>query len=312
MTVTPLTDNELDQKVKILYCRENATLQEVLKHVSEVDQRKLHLKMGFASLFDYLTKHIGYSVGSAQRRIDAARLSQKVPELLPLVKAGSINLAQISKMQKLCRAVKKESGLAVPSSVQKEVLAKLLKQGAAQTDLILAQEFNVSPQVADKRSTQRDESVRVELTFTKEEMAILDWARQQLSNKTGGGLKDTILALAKLAVAEPKVKVQNPNATVVANRPESAPASSAAPAPTTAPLRKTVTPKLRREIIARDQCCQFRDPETGRVCGSQFFLEVDHIRRRFLNGSHAAENLRVLCKNHNSFRYQAGLDEACD
>jgi hypothetical protein len=104
---------------------------------------------------------------------------------------------------------------------------------------------------------QRDEPVRVELTFTKEEMALLDRARQQLSNKTAGRLKDTILALAKLAEAEPNVKFQNRNATVETSPPESIPASASgdAPTPAPAPLRKTVTPKLRREIIARDQCC---------------------------------------------------------
>jgi hypothetical protein len=189
--------------------------------------------------------------------------------------------------------------------------------GAAQTDLILAQEFNVSPQVADKRSTQRDESVRVELTITKEKMALLDRVRQQLSNKTGGGLKDTILALAKFAGAEPKVKVPNPDATVAAapasaDAPNPAPAAVLALATARAPVRKTVAPKLRREIIARDQCCQFRDSATGQVCGSQFFLEIDHIRPRFMNGTHAVENLRVLCKNHNIFRYQAGLDEVSE
>ena len=67
------------------------------------------------------------------------------------------------------------------------------------------------------------------------------------------------------------------------------------------------TPKMRREIFARHQGCQFKDLETGKLCGSKFFLEVDHIRPRFAGGSNEPENLRALCKNHNLFRYREGI-----
>ena len=70
---------------------------------------------------------------------------------------------------------------------------------------------------------------------------------------------------------------------------------------------KSVTPRLKKEILKRDQCCQFKDPKTGKICGSKYFLEIDHIQPRFLDGPHISDNLRVLCKNHNGFRYSAGI-----
>jgi len=81
-----------------LAAQERSITQEILEHIAEVDRRKLHLKMSYPSLFDYLTREIGYSAASAQRRIDAARLMQKIPEVSEQIKTGSINLSQISKL----------------------------------------------------------------------------------------------------------------------------------------------------------------------------------------------------------------------
>jgi hypothetical protein len=70
---------------------------------------------------------------------------------------------------------------------------------------------------------------------------------------------------------------------------------------------KTVTPRLKREILNKDQFCQFKDVKSGRQCGSKFFLEIDHIRPRWAKGENTPENLRVLSKNHNIFRYRAEI-----
>lgn len=37
---------------------------------------------------------------------------------------------------------------------------------------------------------------------------------------------------------------------------------------------RSLTPKVRREILNRDRCCQFRDSLTGRECGSTFKKEA--------------------------------------
>jgi hypothetical protein len=54
----------------------------------------------------------------------------------------------------------------------------------------------------------------------------------------------------------------------------------------------TLTPKTRRFIWQRDQgkCTQ---------CGSEKYLEIDHILPRALGGTNKPENLRLLCRAHN-------------
>jgi hypothetical protein len=69
----------------------------------------------------------------------------------------------------------------------------------------------------------------------------------------------------------------------------------------------SLTPKRKKIILEKHSCCQFRNPATGRVCGSTFNLQVDHIHPKWDGGSNDPRNLRVLCQAHNRFRYQASL-----
>jgi hypothetical protein len=59
MTLKKLTDQNLDNKLKELAAGEREILAEIILHIIEVESRKLYLKFGYASLFEYLTQHIG-------------------------------------------------------------------------------------------------------------------------------------------------------------------------------------------------------------------------------------------------------------
>jgi len=72
----------------------------------------------------------------------------------------------------------------------------------------------------------------------------------------------------------------------------------------TAAELKSVTPRLRREILLRDEVCQYKDKESGKICGSKYFLQADHVQPRFANGPNTAENLRAMCSAHNKYRYR--------
>ncbi len=148
-----MNDQELNLQLKKLVANERTLLTEILYNIAEIDRRKLFLRMRYPSLFEYLVKEIGYSAGSAQRRIDAARLMLRVPELAQKIERDAISLAQISKMQRACRQVRKESGKTVGMEVQRSVLEKMQGAGEQKTDLILAQEFNVVPKVVEPKST---------------------------------------------------------------------------------------------------------------------------------------------------------------
>jgi hypothetical protein len=62
-----LKDADLESQLKLLVGRERQLLHLILKHIQEVDRRKLYAARAFSSLFEYLTKAMGYSFAAAQR-----------------------------------------------------------------------------------------------------------------------------------------------------------------------------------------------------------------------------------------------------
>jgi hypothetical protein len=60
--------------------------------LSEVDARRLHVNKGFSSLFGYCVECLGFSEDEACRRIDAARLARRFPEVYSLIEGGSVSL----------------------------------------------------------------------------------------------------------------------------------------------------------------------------------------------------------------------------
>jgi hypothetical protein len=73
------------------------------------------------------------------------------------------------------------------------------------------------------------------------------------------------------------------------------------------PVKPRVTPRLRKQILSRDGCCTYKDPKTGKTCGSTYQLEVDHIYPKALGGSDRTSNLRALCRKHNLLMAEKAL-----
>ncbi len=193
--------------------------------------------------------------------------------------------------------------MAVSLTEQRDLLQNLENKSLEQTDFILAQHFNRTSFLAVKtyesKKIQKDESVRVELTFSREEMQILQKAQELLSNQTGGSLKSTILELAKKSL---KTSSRTHAATIVN-------IDSTLFSPTSSSKKPTryIPRELKRTIFNRDQHCQFKDHKTNKICGSKYFLEIDHVVPQHQNGGNELENLRLLCASHNKYRYQKSL-----
>lgn len=100
MNLKILSDDALEQSFRSWVGKEKEALKMVLLHIAEVDRRRLYLKRAYSSLYVYLTEFMGYAGGSAQRRLDAARFSHEVPEVIESLERGEINLVQVTFLQK--------------------------------------------------------------------------------------------------------------------------------------------------------------------------------------------------------------------
>jgi 5-methylcytosine-specific restriction endonuclease McrA len=304
--LSKLKNEELHCELKNRVAEERKLTHQVLQIILEIDLRKLYLPMACSSLFDYLVREIGYTPASAQRRIDAARMMQQVPELGNKIENGTLKLTQVSQVQQVLRLAKKENKTQLLPSEKRDLLERLENKTGPESELILAKEFNLSPQTQFKQKIQKDESVRIELTLSKEQMETLDRAKELLSHALPGAtFAEVITSLAQRYVKQ-RTGV---NASVKNHRSPSpsTESNSAAEVKGTQNISgKPIPSSVKKIILSPNLGCQFKDSRTGKICGSKHFLQVDHVHPRFAGGGNEPFNLRPMCSSHNKFRYTAG------
>jgi hypothetical protein len=174
LNLKSLSNHELVESFKRSAQRERGAILEVVRHVHEFMRRRLYLEFNCTSIFQYLTEELHYPKSTAQSRIDAARLLGIAPELQTDLKSGAINLTQISVFAQALRQVKKENPAFIPSSKKKEEILRKIRNCDIETSAVfIARELDLNLKKREKTHHQKDESVVLELTFTKEEFSNL-------------------------------------------------------------------------------------------------------------------------------------------
>ncbi len=156
--VKNLSNLTLDENLQQLVIGEREILAEIIIYIREVDCRKMYLEFVYPSLFEYMTKRMNYSNASAQRRIDAARISFDVPEVLEHLESGDINLSQLSVMAQAIRFVDKSSQK-VDFEIKENLVTQILGKDLSQTEVIVSDTLNIPIKEASRAKHQKDESV---------------------------------------------------------------------------------------------------------------------------------------------------------
>jgi hypothetical protein len=73
--------------------REVESLCDFLEGLATIDQKGIHLELGFPNLFELCRIEFGLSEGCIYRRIQVARKLRHYPELLRALRSGDINLS---------------------------------------------------------------------------------------------------------------------------------------------------------------------------------------------------------------------------
>ena len=61
MSLRSLSDQQILSRIQSLTKQERSLTLQVLLHLNEIERRRLHLKLGYSSMFDYCTAGLGYS-----------------------------------------------------------------------------------------------------------------------------------------------------------------------------------------------------------------------------------------------------------
>jgi hypothetical protein len=93
--LTDRSDEELLRGIDSHLGSERQSLAHFVGYLGEVEQRRLHLRAGYASMFDFCTRKFCLSEGEAFRRITAARLSRRFPVIPELLERGAVHLSAL-------------------------------------------------------------------------------------------------------------------------------------------------------------------------------------------------------------------------
>jgi hypothetical protein len=284
---------------------------EVLTLINEAEVIKYYLKRGHSSMFCYLTKELGYSEGSAYRRLESARLLRSTSGLSESLNQGEINLSQTALLQS---AIKQQQKISEVSVHQKNTLLNRIKGlNQTQTKRILQETFPEVKWSTEKLAPRSEGKTLISFEVSEEELKLIEQAKSILSHtcpeqKT----KEVFLKLceklvkAKINPQQRKsvqTKNDNENNKALGKTDEVQKLESDIKIKSEIPkAREPISTRLRREIFMRaDYQCEFKNHDTHHRCESRVFLEIDHIKPVAFGGTSHPENLRVLCRAHNQY-----------
>jgi 5-methylcytosine-specific restriction endonuclease McrA len=311
-----MTNQELEVKLKSLTREERRITNEILHLIGLADERRLYLERGYPSLFEWLRSY-GYSEGAANRRIQAARVLRAVPEVSRKLADGEVNLTTLAKAQSVMRAQEKATGQRLSAQDKAAAIAEIEGKSTEQAERALLSLFpKAASPIRQERMTIVDENTaRLAVNLSNETLADLQKIKDLLSHSMPeASFAEVIAHLAKNYLAREKrgCERRRKNESQKCRderKKESTPFSrwSFAAAlsrcggdrPDGRASKAEITPRLKKQILSRDGGCTYKDPRTGKVCGSTYQLQVDHIYPKALGGSDRPENLRGLCRKHN-------------
>ncbi len=319
----PSAARESTRHLADLLRREHAALADFLVALADFDRQRIWLRLGFATLFDFLHRELGLSRGAAHYRKVAARLVQRFPEVVEPLGDGRLCLSSILALGRVLNETNrveaiprffhcsKEEANAVaaeflPAAVipRREVVTVHAAPLQARNSPAIEVQPAVRPadpeahpeihpdELAPRPASGRDVTVpltpdlhRLHMTVSKQFLDKLDRVRAGQSHAQPGASREQVLEAALDLMLEQQARRR-----AEVKRPQKNP-RPASP--------NHLTAAVRREVWARDQGkCQW-PVDGGGICGSTLRLEVDHVVPRGRGGPSTAANCRLTCRFHN-------------
>lgn len=310
-----LTDQQLLTNLKLISERGRTDLLRLLKHLAEMDVRNLARTKGYPSLFEYCVRELRFSESAAYRRISAAKLGRRFPEIYGRLSTGELNLTSLRLL-----------GPHLDENNQAELLEEACGKSRLELERLLARFATL---------TEKPESIRfvqpmaAETVGSRDSMPLLAAAPAEAS---AASLPATAPAPApierraelRFTVGDDVLKkLDRVRAVLYHIKPhasceflfgagieallgkhdpgrKSARRARATAKKAVAMKSRRIPESIRQEVRARDGGrCTFVSAD-GRECGSAVGLEFDHVRPWALGGaSDEPENVRLLCRGHN-------------
>jgi len=314
--VSSLSDPQLlEYSIKLAH-HENEIGLRLIHCLREAERRMIYLSLGYSSLWDYATRHLGLSNGNAQLKIDAMRLSRDSAIAREKIESGELSVTNAAKVNSFFRQ-EKRAGKTYTSEQKKEVIESVVGLSQSKCERVL---LALAPEAipAEKIRPLTDTKTELKIVVDESTLALLNRLKELLSNQMPDATYADLLeymAREQLKILEKK---QMGVAGVETITPPTGVKSEAAPSN---PNEQERTPRPENEKTARSYIsvhdrrwvmrrakgqCEYVSPE-GRRCLSRRQLELDHIIPLSQGGRNERGNYRACCKPHNLYYAQMNL-----
>jgi 5-methylcytosine-specific restriction endonuclease McrA len=320
-----LVNSPLPDKIEALHARALRAAEsfrqseaELIDVLIEVDREKLFRKLGFASLFVYVTSDLqsgglGLSEAVAYNAIAVARKAAQIPKLQESIRTGDIG---ISKARKILPVLNTENP-AVWIEKATTLSSRHLEREVAREN----------PKAATPERAHYVSAKRLNLHLGIDESLMLDLRRaQDIVSRSKGHpvtLEETLQQLVAFFLPR-KDPVERAKRVIAKKGSQPVPGQVLHPAgatpvftaihptanPATHPAthhRTAIPAAIAHAVRLRDGGrCQFRlpcDRSKGpdgeeRLCGERRWTDLHHIHPVSQGGGHTVENLTTLCRSH--------------
>lgn len=254
--------------------REYRTSEKLLIEILEqIDEQKAFAKLGFGSLWSYVTQGLKLSESEAGRFISVMRKSRTIPELKSAIRNGELSVSKAARVISVIEPqtaetwIKKAETLSF-REIEKEVAAEKPAKAKEKTKYLSANTIEVKAVLAEagERALKRAQDI--------------------LSKKQGKSLTlgEVIEKLANLYL-EKSDPLQQPIKPRFLSNPKALPTWVA------------------RAVVQRDQAqCTEINPDGSR-CPEKRFTDIHHIKPKCHGGTDTPENLTVLCHHHHTQKH---------
>ncbi|MBT3979971.1 MAG: HNH endonuclease [Bacteriovoracaceae bacterium] len=270
MSLQNLSDERLIEDTKMWNEKEEHCTRQFLRHINEVNRRRLFCDDKTGSLFKYIRKNFNKSDSEISRRVLAAKTLRHVPyadKALANKQVTLTNLAEVSNLVENIKSKKKKN----------EILDSIKGKTQTQTRELVDELTGKKRATRSKTHSHSDGSLRIHLTLVGQTAKDYDFLKEQLSNNgiykpeevIGHAINSTAESMRKKIIGMGSRKSK-----VITNT-------------------RAISAAIKKAVMTRSgNKCE--------NCASKYNLHFDHIIPYSLGGVSTIGNVRQLCSNCNT------------
>jgi 5-methylcytosine-specific restriction endonuclease McrA len=323
-----VSDEQLRAGLSALLANGYRTEARIIAHIAEVEERKLHLREGSESLFDYCTTRLGLSNSEAFHRITASRIARRFPIVFTLIEKRELNLTAVCLLRDYLCADNHRELLAAAAHKTKLQIQEMLAGRFPRPDVesrirklpapmappaAAAAQPRLAPRPPASGSLATTAASPPPRVPARGLIVPTSAARYRIQLNASAALKEKLELLQALTShsnpsGDLAVVIERALDLAIERAQQRRFAKTERPRETANRLVKGMRSRLRRghipnatrrEVVTRDGMrCTFVGG-SGERCTARAFLQIHHEHPWARGGADTTENLRVLCGRHN-------------